>query len=96
MSEMAYSTLRSTVEFLYDHEREPTRREHEIITWVARGYTQKQIASIVHVTQRTVQAHLTNAYKKIGAQCATHAVALLLRDGILSADDISTNVRQSI
>ena len=50
-------------------------REIEILTWVARGKTSRQIARKLHMSKRTVDFHIDNARVKLGAQ--TRAAAAI-------------------
>ena len=43
-----------------------TRREEEVATLVARGFTNRRIASELHLSERTVHAHLRTILKKLG------------------------------
>jgi DNA-binding NarL/FixJ family response regulator len=43
-----------------------TRREYEIAVRVAGGESNKQIAYSLDITERTVKAHLTNVFEKLG------------------------------
>lgn len=42
-----------------------TRRQLAVATRAARGLTNREIAEELVLTQRTVELHLTNAYKKL-------------------------------
>jgi DNA-binding CsgD family transcriptional regulator len=44
-----------------------TKREAEILRVLARGKTSKEIAGELYISQRTVEAHLHNMYRKTGA-----------------------------
>jgi DNA-binding CsgD family transcriptional regulator len=55
----------------------PTAREREILTWVARGKTNGEIAQILWVAPSTVRKHLENVYVKLGVSTRTAAVALV-------------------
>jgi DNA-binding NarL/FixJ family response regulator len=48
-------------------------REIEMLTWVARGKTSAQVAKITGLAKRTVDFHLDNARKKLGAVTRTQA-----------------------
>lgn len=50
-----------------------TDRELEILTWVARGKSSSNIASIVGVTDRTVNFHIDNIIRKTGAATRVQA-----------------------
>jgi DNA-binding CsgD family transcriptional regulator len=57
-----------------------TRREREVLGWVSRGKTNRQIATILSVSAGTVQKHLEHIYDKLGVRTrAAAAVALAQR-----------------
>ena len=43
-----------------------TRREEDVRALVLRGYTNKEVASELFLTSRTVEYHLRNIYAKLG------------------------------
>jgi DNA-binding NarL/FixJ family response regulator len=51
-----------------------TRREAEVLTWLASGKTDREIAQIVGANMRTVQKHLQHIYEKLGVETRTAAV----------------------
>jgi DNA-binding NarL/FixJ family response regulator len=53
-----------------------TSREHELLRLVAQGHTDRQIASMLYISPRTVQNHLTRIREKTGAAAAPRAGAL--------------------
>jgi DNA-binding CsgD family transcriptional regulator len=55
-----------------------TRREGEVLTWVAQAKTNEAIALILHLSQRTVEKHLENIYLKLGVENRTAAAARAL------------------
>ena len=55
-----------------------TRREREILAWVARGKTNSEIAQTLWIAPSTVRKHLENIYPKLGVRTRTAAVARLL------------------
>jgi NarL family two-component system response regulator YdfI len=60
-----------------------TERELEVLTAVARGDRNKEIARHLSVTERTIKAHLTNVYNKLGVDSRAAAVAVAIQQGIL-------------
>lgn len=51
-----------------------TPREREVLTWVAAGKTDRQIADILGMSPRTAQKHLQRIYEKLGVETRTAAV----------------------
>ena len=60
-----------------------TERELEVLTAVARGDRNKEIALQLGVTERTIKAHLTNVYNKLGVDSRAAAVSVAIQRGIL-------------
>lgn len=54
----------------------PTK--YKILTLVAQGYSDKEIACILKMSPRTVQTHLSKIIAKLDARNRTHAVILYL------------------
>ena len=54
-------------------------RELDVLRHVARGRTNKEIASALHVTEGTIKNHLTNIFTRLGVMDRTQA-ALKARD----------------
>jgi DNA-binding CsgD family transcriptional regulator len=55
-----------------------TRREQQIVAWVARGKTNAQIAELLWISPTTVRKHLENVYAKLGVRTRTAAAARFL------------------
>ena len=55
-----------------------TRRESEILRWVANGKSDAQIAAIVGASVRTVQKHLEHIYTKLGVESRTAAAIFFI------------------
>ncbi len=61
-----------------------TERELQVLTAVARGDRSKEIALELGVTERTIKAHLTNIYNKLGVDSRAAAVSVAIQNNILS------------
>lgn len=61
-----------------------TEREKEVLTAVARGQRSKEIALELHITERTVKAHLASIYQKLGVDSRAGAIAIAAQKGLLS------------
>ena len=61
-----------------------TPREKEILSHIAEGNSNKQIARIFHLSEQTIKNHVTSILRKLNANDRTHAVILALRHGWIS------------
>jgi DNA-binding CsgD family transcriptional regulator len=50
-----------------------TRRETEVLAWVAAGKTNAQIAEVLSIAPGTVKKHLEHIYEKLGVSSRTDA-----------------------
>jgi DNA-binding NarL/FixJ family response regulator len=55
-----------------------TRREHEILVLLAKGYLYKEIGEQLGIALSTVRAHLHTVYEKLHVQSRTEAVVKFL------------------
>lgn len=66
-------------------------RELQILSLAAKGMGNKEIASQLEISERTVQTHLVNIFRKMRVSSRTEAVLQGLRQGWLTLDDLPTN-----
>jgi DNA-binding NarL/FixJ family response regulator len=64
-----------------------TERELEILRWVGQGLTNKEIGQRLYISDRTVQAHLSNIFSKLGVNSRTEAVMHAVRKGWITAGE---------
>jgi DNA-binding NarL/FixJ family response regulator len=55
-----------------------TTREAEVLVWVARGKTNRDIAEILGLSPRTINKHLEHVFAKLGVETRTAAAAIAL------------------
>lgn len=60
-----------------------TEREIEVLRLIAEGYSNRQIAELVHLAEGTVKNHISSILIKLGARDRTNAVLRAIREGIL-------------
>jgi DNA-binding NarL/FixJ family response regulator len=60
-----------------------TTREIEVLSLVARGASNKEIARQLHISEATVKTHLVHIYGKLGVADRTAAATTALQRGIL-------------
>lgn len=63
-----------------------TEREAEVLRAVARGERNKEIAERLGISERTVKAHLTSVFNKLGVDTRAAAVSAALRHGLIPAE----------
>jgi NarL family two-component system response regulator LiaR len=68
-----------------------TTREIEILRLAAKGMSNKDIAGVLFLSLRTVKAHLTNIFNKMGCGSRTDAIIKGLKEGFITIDEISRN-----
>ncbi|MFL6031494.1 MAG: LuxR C-terminal-related transcriptional regulator [Rubrobacteraceae bacterium] len=65
-----------------------TDRETEVLRFLARGKANKQIASSLYVSEKTVKAHVSSILMKLGVQSRTQAALYAVRTGLVSIDEL--------
>lgn len=61
-----------------------TPRQLDVIALVAEGRTTEEIARHLELSPHTVKNYLERIYERLGARDRTQAVAMALREGILT------------
>lgn len=64
-----------------------TSREAEILSRIAMGQTNTQIAHILGVSQETIKKDMASITRKLSARDRTHAVVLAVRQGRIRFDN---------
>jgi DNA-binding NarL/FixJ family response regulator len=54
-------------------------RELEVLALVAKGYSNKEVASQLNISYGTVRIHVAHAFEKLHVRCRAEAVAKLMR-----------------
>jgi len=65
--------------------RPVTPRELEILTLIARGHSNAEVARDLWITEATVKTHVRHLLHRLGARTRAHAVALAFCHGLLVA-----------
>lgn len=65
-----------------------TGREMEVLRLLARGLTNREIASALHISSSTIKNHVKNILTKLDVAGRTEAVGLCLSRGILLPEDL--------
>src|SRR5918995_3882506 len=66
-----------------------TERESEVLKLLARGEANKQIATGLFLSEKTVKAHVSSILMKLGVRSRTQAALHALRSGLVSIEELS-------
>ncbi len=70
------------IEKVPDHER-LTPRESEVLTYLSKGFTIKEIASLMGIKWFTVNDHIKSIYKKLNVSSRAEAAVLATKQGLV-------------
>ncbi|MBL8307121.1 MAG: response regulator transcription factor [Rubrivivax sp.] len=70
------------IERVPDHER-LTPRESEVLTYLSKGFTIKEIASLMGIKWFTVNDHIKSIYKKLNVSSRAEAAVLASKQGLV-------------
>lgn len=60
-----------------------TRRELQVLTLVADGLPNREVAQSLHISENTVKNHMRSVHEKLGVRTRTEAVVTAAREGLL-------------
>jgi two-component system response regulator NreC len=63
-----------------------SEREKEILAWIAKGYSNKEIAEKLVISVKTVETHKSNLMEKLGLKSRPDLVKFALKKGLLNFD----------
>lgn len=61
-----------------------TKRETDVLTLIASGYTRPEIADVLNISRNTAATHVSNIYRKLEIDSIAEATLLAVRWGIVS------------
>jgi DNA-binding NarL/FixJ family response regulator len=68
-----------------------TPREHEVLTLLAQGFDQNQIAARLFISEKTVETHIQRVLAKLDVHSRAQAVATAHREGLVAARHVPVN-----
>jgi two-component system, NarL family, nitrate/nitrite response regulator NarL len=75
--EVSTSLAGNQAEQVNQHLKALTKREKEVAIEAAKGLSNKEIARILNITERTVKAHLSSTFERLGAKDRLHLALML-------------------
>ena len=64
-----------------------TTREIQILSYIANGNTNKQVAHVLGISEQTIKNHISAILRKLNANDRAHAVALAIRNNWVLVDE---------
>lgn len=68
-------------------------REQQVLALLAAGKRNQEIAERLVITERTVKAHVTSIFNKLGVNSRAEAIAVALREGLLPSGARDTAIQ---
>ncbi len=68
-------------------EDELTRREGEVLSLIAKGYSYNEIAGLLELSRNTVRSHIRNIYRKLAVKSRSEAVFEAAQLGLISFEE---------
>ncbi len=63
-----------------------TKRQHEVIRLIARGYTYRETATNLGISVKTLEKHMTSIFEKLGVASRHELSALAYESGLFDTD----------
>lgn len=63
-----------------------TKREKDVLLLLVRGHSNKDMADVMFISEKTVKNHLTSIFKKLGVKDRTQAAVYALKNRIIEDD----------
>jgi DNA-binding NarL/FixJ family response regulator len=60
-----------------------TDREREVLQWLARGLSSKEVAMTLNISVRTVESHRANLMHKLGVKSVAVLIQVAIREGMI-------------
>jgi NarL family two-component system response regulator LiaR len=86
---LKYALRHSTKPLRLDTGVKLTSRELEVLKLIAKGISNKEIATELNISSRTVKSHMVDIFRKLNVSSRTEAVISSLRIGFINIDDIN-------
>lgn len=70
--------------YVENNEVKLSKREFEVMKCIAFGYSSKQIAHLLEISETTIKQYIKSVMLKTNTSNRTHAVAFLFQKGVLT------------
>jgi len=87
ISRQAIEEYGRRAEAMEDRHDRLTDREREVLQLIAEGRTHREIAQLLHVTVKTVEAHRAHLTEKLNLRSTAELTRYAIRKGIINSDE---------
>ena len=84
VEEFARLASRADTEVVHERTRALTERELEVLTWVARGKSNREIAEVATLSENTVKNHVRSIMSKLHVSSRTEAAMHAVRQNLIA------------
>ncbi len=63
-----------------------TKREKDVLGFLTRGYSNKEMAGAMYISEKTVKNHLTSIFRKLEVKDRTQAAIYALKNGLVEEE----------
>ena len=82
---LTVSAQQTLIRDFLQHGEQPelTPREQEVVKLIAEAHTNREIAAILHLSEKTVESHRANVLQKLGMRDRVELVRYAIRHGLV-------------
>ncbi|HBQ25216.1 MAG TPA: DNA-binding response regulator [Syntrophomonas sp.] len=63
-----------------------TKREYDVLSLLVKGHSNKEMAEVMFISEKTVKNHLTSIFRKLGVKDRTQAAVHALKNNIVNEE----------
>ena len=82
-AQLAHLRLCQLTPYMYELNKDLSKRETQIISWVAKGKSNSEIAQILKVSEASIDSYLRRAFAKLGVHDRTSAAVKAISHDIV-------------
>lgn len=83
ISQVLVNEYLKTKKKLRKSEYQLTEREEEVVKWLSKGFTHKEVADKLFISKRTVDTHVAHIMEKLGCSTKAEIIVFALKTGLV-------------
>lgn len=81
--------FRKSQSILHNHDQILSDRELEVLTYIAKGYSTKEIATCLFISENTVENHRKSLFRKLQVKNMAELIVMSIAAGYINPEEIS-------